>query len=523
MTDKITARGSWAILGVLVLAQFMIVLDATVVNIALPSAQEALRFSDADRQWIVTTYSLVFGSLLLPAGRLTDLLGRRTALIIGLIGFAVASAVGGTAPSFGVLTAARGVQGAFGALLAPAVLSLLSTTFTAGRPRALAFAVFGAVAGAGGALGLLLGGFLTEYFSWRWCLYVNLPLAFAAVAAAIPLIPRRSGERTSTRMDPAGMVAVVAGLVGVVYGLGRAESAGWTDGLTLTSLIGGAAALAAFVLIESRVAAPLLPLRVLADRNRAGAYAGLALANAGLFAVFLFLTFYLEQSLHLSPVRTGLAFVPMIVILVLTTTLLGARLVIRFGPRPLMSSGLVIAAAGLLVLARLDVGSRYATGVLPGLLILGVGLGLAFAPGQNTATGGVPASDAGSASALTAVSAQTGASIGTALLSTIAAGASRDYLTLHARDLPGAIVHSYTSVFVAAAVIFGIGAIVTGALLRSGPLGQAAVQQRPRAAVPERAADREPQEPGGQAPIALRPPSHRDEHHPAERVEVRGP
>src|ERR1700733_7447911 len=301
----------WLILALLGTAQLMVVLDATVVNIALPSAQKALSFSDSNRQWIVTAYSLTFGSLLLLFGRVGDLWGRKRTLMIGLVAFGVVSAVGGAAQSFGMLVTARAFQGAAGALLAPSALSLLTTTFTEPRERGIAFGIYGAVAGAGGAVGLLLGGVLTEYLSWRWCLYVNVALAVVAVAGAVRLLAAHPRD-PDVHIDWPGTVLVVAGLVALVYGLSEADTKGWGAVTTDVLLVAGGVLLAAFVLVERRVQHPLLPLRIAVNRFRGGAYLAIGLSAIGVFGIFLFLTYYLQESLGYSPVKTGLAFLPMI-------------------------------------------------------------------------------------------------------------------------------------------------------------------------------------------------------------------
>ncbi len=461
------------ILVILLLAQLMIVLDATVVNIALPSAQKALHFGTANRQWIVTAYSLSFGSLLLLGGKLSDLFGRRTTLLIGLVGFAVASAIGGAATGFAMLVIARAAQGAFGALLAPSILALLSTTYSEPKERAKAFAIFGAVAGTGGAVGLLLGGLLTEYFSWRWCLYVNLVMAAITVAGALVLIPRHEREAERPKLDIPGSISATAGLVGIVYGLGHAETGGWSSPTTLGPIIFGVLALIAFAVIESRVRHPLLPIRVVADRTRGGAFLSIGIVGAGLFAVFLFLSYYMSQSLGFSPVMTGLGFIPMILAMTATTVSVGTYLLNRFGPRPSMTIGLVIAAAGMFTLGRLQVNSGYFSGVLPGLFIVGLGLGLMFSAAINASTSGVLPADAGVASAMVNIGQQVGGSIGTALLSTLAADAASSYLSSHTPSLAAAAqasLRSYTTAFDAAAIIFAVGAVVTFLLVKRGPL-----------------------------------------------------
>jgi EmrB/QacA subfamily drug resistance transporter len=460
----------WLILAVLGLAQLMVVLDATIVNIALPSAQKALHFSDANRQWIVTGYALAFGSLLLLGGRIGDLFGRKRALIAGLTGFAVASAAGGLAHSFEVLVAARALQGAFGALLAPSALSLLSTTFTDPSERGKAFGIYGAIAGGGGAIGLLLGGLLTEYLSWRWCLYVNLLLAVPAAFAAIALL-RNQPRQTGLKVDVPGTLAATGGLFALVYGFSNAQSHGWGASLTIAMLAAAAVLLGVFVAIERRVKHPLLPLHVVLDRNRGGSYAAVGIVGIGMFGVFLFLTYYLQQTLGFSPVKTGLAFLPMIGILSVTASFATAKLLPRIGPRLPISAGMLVAAAGMVILTGVGVDSTYAANVLPALLVIGVGIGLAMAPAMNAATLGVESSDAGVASAMVNTMQQVGGSVGTALLSTLAASATSAFMAGKAPTsslAASAAVHGYTTAFWWSAAIFGVGAIVCGLLLRPG-------------------------------------------------------
>ena len=461
----------------------MVVLDSTVVNIALPSAQRDLAFSNADRQWVVTAYSLAFGGLLLLGGRLADLIGRRRMLIFGIVGFAAASALAGAAVDFPMLLAGRAIQGAFGAMLAPAALSTLTVTFTNPAERGKAFGIFGAIAGAGGAIGLLLGGVLTEYLSWRWCLYVNVVFSVVAVTAAVRLL-RRDRRDPDVRLDPPGTVLVVAGLVGIVYGLSEADTKGWGAPLTIGLLVAGAVLLVLFVLTERRVAHPLLPLRIVLDRFRGGAYLAIGLSAIGLFGIFLFLTYYLEEILRYSPVATGLAFLPMIVALIASSTTSSGLLMPRFGPRILVTAGLVIAAGGIVILAaQLGVTTNYAAVILPALLVIGLGLGLVFGCGLNTATYGAAAEDAGVASAMVNTCQQVGGSIGTALLNTIAASALSSYLVTHGHSAAaeaGGAVHSYVVAFWVAAGIFAGAAVVCALVLRSGVL----IQKEPVAAVP---------------------------------------
>jgi EmrB/QacA subfamily drug resistance transporter len=454
----------WTILALLGIAQLMVVLDATIVNIALPSAQDALGFGDESRQWVVTAYALAFGSLLLLGGKLGDLFGRKWTFIGGLIGFAVASAVGGMAGSFEVLVAARAAQGVFGAILAPSALALLTVTFTEPKERAKAFGIFGAIAGGGAAIGLLLGGVLTEYLSWRWCLYVNLLFAIPAAIGAFVLLrnPERSGARP--RLDLGGTALATTGLFALVYGFSHAESDGWTDAVTLGMLAYGVVAISAFAAWQRRAQHPLLPLRVVLDRNRGGAYLSMAIAGAGMFGVFLFLTFFLQRNLGFSPIESGLAFLPLSAVIIVTATLGQTKLVPRFGPRPLMTLGMVLAATSMVLLAQLTPESTYAANILPALLLQGAGMGLIFSPAFAGATAGVRPSDAGVASAMVNTSQQVGGSIGTAFLSTMAAGATAGF----AGDAGAAAVHGFTTAFWWAAGIFALGALVAGFVLRSG-------------------------------------------------------
>ncbi len=466
----LASRRRWSILAVIAIAQLMVVLDNTIVNIALPSAQFDLGFTDPQRQWVVTAYALAFGSLLLLGGRMSDLFGRKRAFMVGLVGFAVASMVGGAATGFDMLVISRAAQGAFGALLAPAALSLLTTTFPGGRDRARAFGVFSAIAGSGAALGLLLGGVLTEYVDWRWCMYVNAVFAVAAFAGAalvMPAFPRR--ERP--RLDVLGTVAGSAGLFCIVYGFATAETDGWSSPLVLGFLAAGVVALVAFVLLQRTVRAPLLPLRIILDRTRGGAYLAILVLASGMFAVSLFLTYYLQESLHFSPVLTGVAFLPMVAAIVSTSTTVPATLLPRVGPRPLIAVGLLAGSGALFWLSRIDVDSTYASGVVGPLILMGLGLGTAMSTSINTATLGVQPQDAGVASASVNTMQQVGGSVGTALLSSIAGTAAAGYLAANA-GRPGAAaeatIHSYTAAFLAASVLFLVGAVVAGSIVRSG-------------------------------------------------------
>ncbi len=467
------SAGRWWVLGVVGLAQLMVVLDATVVNIALPSAQRALVFTNADRQWVVTAYSLAFGGLLLLGGRLSDLVGRRRMLIIGLVGFASASAVGGAATSFAMLVIGRGAQGAFGAMLAPAALSTLTTTFSDPAERGKAFGVYGAIAGAGGAVGLLLGGALTEYLTWRWCLYINVILAVVAVTGAVRLLPRQPPNR-GERIDWRGTVLVVAGLVAVVYGLSEAETKSWSAPETDVLLSVGVVLLAVFALAERRVPHPLLPMRIVLSRFRGGAYLAIGLSAMGMFGIFLFLTYYLQLTLKYSPVTTGLAFLPMVAALMASSTTSSGFLMPRVGPRRLVPVGMLIAAGGLVFLAtQLGLRTSYPDQILISLVLTGLGLGMVFGCAMNTATYGAGAADAGVASAMVNTNQQIGGSIGTALLNTIAASALAGYLVAHAHNplaMAEAAVHSYVVAFWISAGILAGAAVICALVLPSGTL-----------------------------------------------------
>jgi EmrB/QacA subfamily drug resistance transporter len=488
-------RRRWLILGTVALAQLMVVLDVTIVNIALPSAQRALGFSTVDRQWVVTAYALAFGSLLLFGGRLGDLIGRKITFLAGALGFAAASAAGGAATSFGMLVAARACQGAFGALLAPAALSILSTTFSDPRERGKAFGVYGAIVGAGGAIGLVLGGILTEYLSWRWCLYVNLIFAGLAATGAVSLL-RRQASRGRSRLDLPGVALVSASMFCLVYGFSNAATHGWHTPSTYGFLAAGVALLAAFAFWQSVAASPLLPPRVVLDRNRGGAYLAVLIAGAGMFGIFLFLIYYLQQTLGYSPVVTGLAFLPLIAMVVVSANLSNVVLLPRVGPKPLVPAGMLLSAASLVWLTQIGAGSGYTAAVLGPLLVAGLGFGFTIAPSMNTGTFGVAPQDAGVASATLNTGQQIGGSIGTALLNTIFASAVAHYLAshlspatlVHGHAAPSltarSLIHGYTTGFWVAAAIFGAGAVICGTLFRSGPLRPRA----PEAATPAGAA-----------------------------------
>jgi EmrB/QacA subfamily drug resistance transporter len=458
----------WLALAVIAIAQLMVVLDATVVNIALPSAQQALHISTADRQWIVTAYTLAFGGLLLLGGRIADYFGRRRTFLFGLVGFAAASALGGAAANSAMLFAARGLQGAFGALLAPAALSLITVTFTETRERAKAFGVFGAISGGGAAIGLISGGLLTQYANWRWCLLVNIPIAIIAFAAALPLV-RESRADGDTRYDIPGAVLATGGLVALVYGFTKAATDGWGSATTVTWLVAAAVLLAGFISWESRTAHPLLPLRLLLNRNRAASYLVSILTGAGLLGMFLFMTFYLQQTLGYSAIRSGVAYLPFSGGIIVAAVI-AAQLLPRVGARILMSAGGLLATASMIWLTQLDLDSSYATHILPSFIGMSVGMGLMFVPLSSVALTGVGNHDAGVASAMVNTTQQVGGSLGTALLNTIFTTAVAGYLSANGAapvQQAHAAIHGYNVAFTASAVLLAVATVLVVAFIRN--------------------------------------------------------
>lgn len=460
----------WLVLMAVAIAQLMVVLDATIVNIALPTAQADLHFSDDNRQWVVTAYALAFGSLLLVGGRLGDLFDRRRIFVAGLVGFAAASALGGVADHLSLLLVARAGQGVFGALLAPAALALLSTTFTDPKERGKAFGVFGAVAGAGAGIGLLLGGALTEWLSWRWCMYVNLLFAIPAAILAIVAVKTRAEQHTSaaTRrtIDVPGILTGTLGLFAVVFGFSSAETRGWDSPVTVGALIAGPLLLIAFILVERRAKAPLLPLHVVRHATRGGSYFSIAALGIAMFGVLLFLTYFFQQDLGYSPLRAGVAFMPLNITILGVSAVAGRSLLPKFGPRNLLAGGLAVGAAGMALLARIDPGTGY-LGVLPGLLLIGVCAGLLYTTTFATGTLGVSWRDMGVASAMLNTASQIGGSIGTALLSTLFADAATDFAVAHPAAAAEAGIHGYSVVFTWAAVLTAISAVVAFVIMRS--------------------------------------------------------
>ncbi|HYJ67979.1 MAG TPA: DHA2 family efflux MFS transporter permease subunit [Nocardioidaceae bacterium] len=459
----------WAALTFIALAQLMITLDITIVNIALPSLQADLGFSDGDRQWVITGYTLAFGSLLLLGGRIADYTGRKQTFLIALLGFAAASALGGAATSLELLVGARVLQGAFGALLAPAALSLLAVTFTEPGERNKAFGIYGAIAAGGGGIGLLTGGVLTDYLDWRWCFYVNIPIALiTAIGAYTTLTESRTPSRP--RFDLPGLVVVTAGLVAIVYGCSQAETDSWDSATVISLLVTGVILLAAFLAIEARVAQPLLPLRVLLDRGRGGAVLAISIIVIGMFGAFLLMTYYLQTVKGYSPIKTGVAFLPLVAGVMISGRGIATHLLPKVPPRALIAPGMLLAAAALAWFAAIDVNTEYAEGVMVSMIVLGLGVGLVMPVAMNYATQGVTASDSGVASATANTGMQVGGSIGTALLNTIATSATAAYLASHAPSptLPAtAMVEGFTEASAWAAGIIAVGSIAVAAVMNT--------------------------------------------------------
>lgn len=474
------ASRRWVALVFIALAQLMVALDATIVSIALPSAQAALHASDAERQWVITAYTMAFGGLLLLGGTIADRLGRKRTFLLGLAGFAAASAAGGLAVNFEMLVAARAVQGAFAALLTPTALSLLAVTFIEPRERATAFAVYGSIAGSGAAVGLLLGGALTQYLAWRWCLYVNVPIALAAAiggSVVLPAVPR-SGHRAP--LDLISAALATSSLVALVYGCTRAVTDGWATAPVVGALVASAVLAAAFVVRQARARAPLLPLRIVLDRNRGGAYLSVMMAMSGLFGAFLFITYYLQVVRGYSPLQAGAAFLPVMVGSQAGSWLVARRLMPVLPPRLLLAPALVVAASGMALLARISTGSDYLTEVLPAEALIGFGTSCAMVPAFSNATRGVEPRLAGVAAATVNAAAQVGASVGTALLNTVAAAATAAYIAAHVAsrtaNMANGLVHGYSTATAAGAGILVAGAVIAALLINaSSPVGDPSV------------------------------------------------
>lgn len=416
-------RRRWAGLVVVATAQLVVMVDETIVNIAMPSVQKSLGLADADRQWVITAYTLTFGGLLLLGGRLADRFGPRATFLVGLTGFALASAIGGSATSPGLLIGARAIQGLFAAVLSPSTLTMITALFEDRRERATAFGAYSAIIASGAVVGLLAGGVLTEYLNWRWCLFVNVPIIAIAVAVAPPLLPTIRGDR-AVRPGVAGGLLACAGIATLVFGILEVPEHGLTS-LRVSGLLAGAAALlTGFVLHQSRARQPLLPPRVLTDRDRVGAFVAVALMGFGMLGVSLFATYQLQVVMRYSPIRAGLAFLPMVAVAMLAATQLAARLLPRVAPRYLMGAGLLCTASGVAMFTAMSTHTSYVSTVLPTWVLLGLGLGLTTPSATNTVMYGTLPHDRGVTAAFRTTSQQVGGSLGLVVANTVAAGAT---------------------------------------------------------------------------------------------------
>ena len=455
-------------LGVIAVAQLMVVLDASVVIIALPSAQRSLHISTANRQWMLTAYTLAFAGLLLLGGRIADYLGRKRMFLISLIGFAAASALGGLAQNSAMLFSARALQGAFAAIMAPSALSLLTVAFSEPKERARAFGVYGGIAGGGAAIGLILGGALTQYASWRWTLLINVPIAIVAALAAARFVTE-SKSPVRHGYDIPGAVTATGGLLALVYAFTKAGLDGWASSTTLMLFAIAAVLLTLFVLIERRATHPLLPLRIILDRNRGGSFLASLLVGTAMLGTFLSLTYYFQGTLHYSAMKSGLAFVPFS-LGVITGATSASRLLPRFGPRFVIMSGLTLSAVGLGIFTLLGVHTTYVSLVLPAIVIVSVGMGLSFVAMSSTSLLGVTPADAGVASALVNTTQQTGGSLGAARINTIATGATASYLALHGTSASAEVagsIHGYTTAFTFSATMLALAAVTAFTLIRA--------------------------------------------------------
>ncbi|MFI9406591.1 MFS transporter [Nocardia sp. NPDC052316] len=469
--EKQGGSARWFALAVIALAQLMVVLDATIVTISLPFAQHDLGISDGNKQWMLTAYTLIFGGLLLLGGRLADYLGRRRIFIVGLVGFAAASALAGLAQNGAEMFAGRALQGAFAALLAPAALSLLSVTFTEPGERATAFGVFAGISAGGAALGLIAGGALTEYASWRWCLLVNTPIALLALLGALAWVVKDVPTPRTGGYDVPGAVTVTLGLIAIVYGFSRAADDGWLAGSTLGLLVAGTALLIAFVVIERRSANPLLPLHIPGEINRGGAFLAALLVPIAMFAMFLFLSYYFQITLGYSSLKAGFAFLPFPAGIAISAGVTSALLP-KIGPRPLMVAGAVLGVLGLVWLAQLDFGDGFATSVLPAQVLIALGMGPLFVGMQTVALHQVEEEDSGVASALLNAAQQVGGAVGTALLTTISVQTAKTYAENHPTIdnlVARASIHSYDVAFYVGAGFFLAAVPVIALMIRDRP------------------------------------------------------
>jgi EmrB/QacA subfamily drug resistance transporter len=456
----------WLVLVIACLAQFMVVLDASVVNIALPSVQRGLHFSAANLQWVVNSYTLIFGGFLLLGGRLADLLGRKRLFVAGVMLFTGASLLNGVAQSSGMLIFGRGLQGLGGALVSPAALAIVTTTFTDGSDRTKALGVWSAIAAGGAAVGLLMGGVLTDLASWRWVFFVNIPVGLATVALAVRYVRESRVDVEHRSYDIAGAVTVTGGLVLLVYAIVKAQAYGWGSGRTLGFIAVALLLLAVFLVIESRAKAPLMRLSIFRIKTLTVADSALLLVASGMFGMFFFASLYVQEILGYSPLRAGLAFLP-VTLGIIVGAGVAQQLVKRLGVRVVSIIGIMLAAAGMLVLTQLPVHGSYVGNLLVGLVPMSLGMGLTFVPITLLGTSGVKEEDSGLASGLFNTAQQVGGSLGLAILSTLAASQTTRLLTGHsASSAIAARVSGYHVAFLAAAIMLGIAAFLMAFVLR---------------------------------------------------------
>ncbi|HSX16880.1 MAG TPA: MFS transporter [Patescibacteria group bacterium] len=418
---------NWALLAILALAQFMVVLDTSIVNVALPAIEKALHFSTANLQWVITAYTLCFGGFLLLGGRAADLYGRRRMFILGIAGFTLASLAVGLSQSSGMAIVFRGIQGLFAAFMSPAALSIVLTSFTGGKERNTALGVWAAVAAGGAAAGVLFGGLLTQYFGWRWDFFVNIPVGIFVVFMALKLVPPHAKEVEHNDLDLPGAVLVTSGLMTLVYTLVKAPQWGWLHASTIEMFALSAALLAGFLINESRVKHPLMPLSIFRIRNVSAANLAQLPITAGMFSMFFFLSLYIQMILGYSPVISGLCYLPITIIIGITAPN-AAKLIGKIGFKPLMIVAPLLMAAGLTYLSRIPVDGTYWVDVFPGLALMAVGMGLSFVSITVAATSGVPGNESGLASGLLNTSQQIGGALGLAILSGVAASRTQTVL-----------------------------------------------------------------------------------------------
>jgi EmrB/QacA subfamily drug resistance transporter len=470
MTEpQLYQRRRWIALGLLCMAQFVVVLDAAIVNVALPSIGDALSFSQDNLSWVVNAYVLTFGGFLLLGGRLADLLGRRRVFMFGLVLFALASLAGGFATSEAWLIGARAVQGLGAAILSPAALSIVTTTFSDGAERNKALGAWGAVAGSGGAAGVLLGGVLTEYLGWEWVLWVNVPIGIVAALIAPSLVAESRSESLTRAFDFGGAITVTAGLSVLVYALVDATDVGWGSTQTIVLLAVAVALIAAFVAIERRSDAPLVPFGIFRLRTLTGANVVGVLTGASLFSMFFFISLYMQQVLGYSAIKAGLSYLPLALTIILAAAV-ASQLVTRVGFKPVLATGMVLIAAGLVWFGQVSVGGGFASDILGPSLLAAAGLGLAFVPQTIAAVSGVGEREAGLASGLINTSQQVGGALGLAVLATIANSRTDDLVASAGGDpsaLPNALTEGFQSAFLAGAGIAVLGLLATLFLIRS--------------------------------------------------------